>query len=90
MIKKMPLKKLRRRRLEMRITQKRLAEYLGVTPQFYSEVERGLNVLSYRNALLIARFLDTTTDALFREAFEHAYEEELQERWEHAHPRTGS
>lgn len=85
--KKMPLAKLRRRRIQMRVTQKTMARRLQVTPQFYSEIERGLNVLSYQNALIIAEFLDTTTDDLFKEAFDHLYEEEQQRQWDKEHPR---
>lgn len=84
--KKMPLAKLRRRRIQMRVTQKTMARRLQVTPQFYSEIERGLNVLSYQNALIIAEFLDTTTDDLFKEAFDHLYEEEQQRQWDKEHP----
>ena len=85
--KKMPLNKLKRRRMQMRVTQKTMARRLQVTPQFYSEIERGLNVLSYQNALIIAEFLDTTTDELFKEAFDHLYEEDRQRQWEKDHPR---
>ena len=64
-----PLTKLKRLRKELRITQSMVASFLGVTPQFYSLIERGENVLSYKNALKLAIFFNTSTDELFKEDF---------------------
>lgn len=86
MQKTIPLKKLRRTRIQNGYRQKDLARQLQCTPQFYSEIERGINVLSYQNALLIADFLETTTDELFKEPFEHLKELDRQKRWEADHP----
>jgi len=66
---KVPLKKLRKIRRDLKINQTMVAEFLGVTTQFYSQVERGINVLSYSNALKIAVFFNTTPDELFKEDF---------------------
>lgn len=59
------LYKLRKLRKDMMITQAEVAEYLGVTSQFYGQVERGVNVLSYENALKLARYFHTNSDDLF-------------------------
>lgn len=66
---KVPLKKLRKIRRDLKINQAVVAEFLGVTTQFYSQIERGINVLSYNNALKIAVFFNTTPDELFRDDF---------------------
>lgn len=87
MQKTIPLKKLKRIRIQKGFKQKDIAAQLQCTPQFYSEIERGINVLSYQNALLIADFLDTDTDTLFKEAFDHLREEERQREWEIFHPK---
>lgn len=87
MQKTIPLKKLKRIRIQKGFKQKDIATQLQCTPQFYSEIERGINVLSYQNALIIADFLDTDTDTLFKEAFDHLREEERQREWEIFHPK---
>ncbi len=84
-MKKRPLKTLKARRKALGITQRILADRLGVTPQFYSELERGLNVLSYRNALIIANMLDTTTDELFKDEFDKLDKENIEREWEKFH-----
>lgn len=66
---KIPLRKLRRIRRELRVTQSMVAERLNVTTQFYSQIERGVNVLSYSNAIKIAKYFNTTPDELFKEEF---------------------
>ena len=66
---KTPLKKLRKVRKNARVNQARLAEFLGVTPQFFSLLERGENTLSYHYALEIAKFFDMTPDELFKDDF---------------------
>lgn len=63
------LKNLRKIRKKYRVTQKRVAEYLDISTQFYSQLERGVNELSYYNAFKIAKFFDTTPDELFKEDF---------------------
>lgn len=72
-----PLRKLRRIRLEEKCTQKRCADYLGVSMQYYSQIERGINTLSYPNALKLALFFNTTTDELFKEDYAD-YDETMQ------------
>lgn len=84
-MKKKPLKTLKSRRKALGVTQRILADRLGVTPQFYSELERGLNVLSYRNALIIANMLDTTTDELFKDEFNQLDKENIAREWEKFH-----
>lgn len=60
-----PLRKLKKLRTDSRIPQKKLASVLNCSIQFYSQLERGVNTLSYENACLLAGFFDTTPDALF-------------------------
>lgn len=67
---KFPLKTLRCIRVEKGITQMDIAKQLGISLQFYSQIERGINNLSYKNAIIIADYLGTTTDELFKNDFE--------------------
>lgn len=55
-----------------------MAEHLNISLQFYSQIERGVNRLSYKNALKIAEYLNCSTDELFKEDFKGA---ELQLRF---------
>ena len=64
-----PLETLKNKRVEKGITQTAIAENLGISLQFYSQIERGINTLSYANALRIAEFLGCTTDELFKRDF---------------------
>lgn len=79
---KIRLKKMRKVRRELRINQTMVAEFLGVTTQYVSLLERGENMLSYNNALKIAKFFNTTPDDLFKEDFLNAniHLKELEER----------
>lgn len=61
------LRKLKRMRTDAKIPQKKLASVLNCSIQFYSQLERGINTLSYENACLLANFFETTPDALFLE-----------------------
>lgn len=65
-----PLETLRKIRIERGVTQTEIAENLGISLQFYSQIERGINTLSYSNAIKIAKYLGVTTDELFKEEFE--------------------
>ena len=65
-----PLETLRRIRTEKGVTQTEIAENLGISLQFYSQIERGINTLSYANAIKIANYLGVTTDELFKKEFE--------------------
>lgn len=60
-----PLHTLRTLRKKQHVTQSRLADYLNVSVQYYSQMERGINLLNYANACKLARFFNTTPDALF-------------------------
>ncbi len=71
---KIPLRKMKKVRRELRINQSRVAEFLGVTTQYFSLLERGENTLSYNYALQIAKFFNTTPDDLFKEDFINANE----------------
>ncbi|MEY8379490.1 helix-turn-helix transcriptional regulator [Ileibacterium valens] len=61
------LYKLKDLRTENDVTQSQIANILDVSPQFYSTVERGLNRLSAKDAILIARYFNTTVEQLFAE-----------------------
>lgn len=66
---KIPLKKMRKIRRDLRVNQSMVANFLGVSTQYFSQLERGINVLSYNNALKIAKYFGTTPDDLFKEDF---------------------
>ncbi|HYF77367.1 MAG TPA: helix-turn-helix transcriptional regulator [Symbiobacteriaceae bacterium] len=57
------LKELRERKS---LLQKDVAEHLGVSVQYYNEIENGRRP-SFRLALLIADFFEVPVDQLFRE-----------------------
>ena len=71
--KRRPLHKLRKVRLAHSVTQQQIADKLGCTLQFYSQIERGINTLSYDYALRIALYFGMTPDELFFEEFEDLY-----------------
>ena len=58
----------RRTGLELK-NEKDIADYLGITVQFYSQIERGINTLSYANAIQIAAWFGMTTDELFEKDY---------------------
>lgn len=58
-------------------TQLELANVLGVSPQYISALERGLNELTYYDAYLLSKHLGKTPDELF---FNDAKNREIQER----------
>lgn len=67
-----PLKVLKMTRIKKGVTQLEMAEHLNISLQFYSQIERGVNRLSYKNALKIAEYLNCSTDELFKEDFKGA------------------
>ena len=75
--KKAPLYKLRKARLEHHLTQGDVAYILGCTTQFYSQIERGINVLSYDYAVRLALMFQTTPDELFFEQFKYMHVQKL-------------
>lgn len=64
-----PLRKLKRVRRSFGTTQKMIAEFLNITPQFYSQIELGKNTLSYELAIQISAYFGTTPDELFANDF---------------------
>lgn len=64
-----PLRKLKRVRHSFGTTQKMIAEYLNITPQFYSQIELGRNTLTYDLAIKISAYFGTTPDELFANDF---------------------
>lgn len=73
----MPLFKLRKTRLKHNLTQEDVAYILGCTTQFYSQIERGINVLSYDYAVRLALMFQTTPDELFFEQFKYLHIKKL-------------
>lgn len=58
-------KKLRKIRRYNDLTQERLAEMLGVSVEFVSNMERGVNAPSFETIEKIARAFDLTVSELF-------------------------
>lgn len=59
------LDKLRAMRKKTNLTQAEMASKLGISKQFYSQLERGERRLSYEMALAIANIFNTTPDKIF-------------------------
>ncbi len=59
------LEKLRVMRENRRLTQLEVASKLGISKQYYSQLERGDRRLSYDMALRIAKIFNTTPDQIF-------------------------
>ena len=62
-----PLERLKEVRLSWNCTQRMVANYLGVSHQYYSGMERGVNSLRAEYAIMIARFFNLSCDDLFSE-----------------------
>ena len=71
--KKLPLTVLRKTRLKNNLRQKDIAYVLGCTTQYYSQLERVINVLSYDYATRLALMFNTTPDELFFEEYKKVY-----------------
>lgn len=69
MEKRTKLNKLIKMRKQYNVTQSQVAQILNCTTQFYSQIERGVNTLSYTNAVKIADFFDCKPDDLFYDEF---------------------
>lgn len=63
------LYKLRALRKKSHINQADMASRLNICGQYYSQIERGMRVLSYNDARTLARVFNMTTDELFEEDF---------------------
>lgn len=57
--------KLKFKRHEKNLTQKELAEIIGVTSQSVSDYERGKTIPNYTNMIKISEILDTPVSELF-------------------------
>lgn len=75
------LSQLRKERKRLGITQVELSEILGVTPQYISALERGLNELTYYDAYKIARYMGQLPDSLFLDDAKERRNQEIQ-AWE--------
>lgn len=60
---------LREKRVQANLSQSDVADVLGVTKQCYSQMERGIQALSYKCARTLARMLNTTTEDLFEKDY---------------------
>lgn len=65
------LYKVRKLRKQAHISQKDVADVLGITTQYYSEMERGLHPLTYSDARTIARMLHKPMEELFEQDFKN-------------------
>lgn len=65
-LKKIFGKKLRRIRRGKDLTQEQLAEAIGVTPEFLSNMERGVNGASFETLEKLSRVLEVPVDEFFR------------------------
>ena len=63
------LNTLRKLRIKNKVKQADIAYFIGVTTQYYSQMERGINLLSYKHALQIAAYFDKSPDELFQADF---------------------
>lgn len=57
-------KKLRELRLEKNVTQKEVADAIGVTVSAYSNYEQGIREPSYTVLILICKYFDISSDYL--------------------------
>ena len=62
---------LRKIRKEANMSQDEVAGRLNISRQYYSQIERGLNTLSYNDARSLARIFHTTCEELFDEDFKN-------------------
>ena len=62
-----PPSELMKKRLAHKLTVRTVAETLGISQGYVSELERGLAVCSVKIALKLAKFYGTTVEALFSE-----------------------
>lgn len=72
---------LKKERERQHVTQAELARVLGVTPQYISALERGLNELTYYDAYIIAKYLKVHPDDIFLEDAKQRKQQEI-ELWE--------
>ena len=54
--------RIRRQRVYRKPTQEKIASLLGVTPNFYSKVERGIHGLSYESLIQLSKILGVSVD----------------------------
>jgi transcriptional regulator with XRE-family HTH domain len=70
-------KKIGRRLQEYRkkkgLTQEQLAEKIGVSRNYLSAVERGINALSYEKLIEAVNCLDCSADDIFQDVINHGY-----------------
>lgn len=55
---------LRERRLELRLTKRRVADGAGISEEFYCHIERGTRKASLETVVALAEFLCLSVDAL--------------------------
>lgn len=55
---------IKQRRLELKLSQKAVADYLGITQQAYSKYENNLNSFNFETALKLGEILNISLDEL--------------------------
>ena len=57
--------KLRQMRLEKKYTMQNMADMLGISKSFYSQIEKGNRTLTYKMAVSIAKIFNKKPDYIF-------------------------
>lgn len=57
--------KLRKMRLEKKYTMQNIADMLGISKSFYSQIENGNRTLTYKMAVSIAKIFNKKPDYIF-------------------------
>ena len=65
-------KRLQEQRIAKKLTQEELAEIIGVTPNYLSAVERGINLLSYEKLVSAINYIGCSADDIFCDVVEHS------------------
>lgn len=55
---------IRKRRTQLNLSQKKIADYLGITQQAYSKYEKNLNSFNFETALKLGEILEISLDEL--------------------------
>ena len=67
--------KLKELRMQKKMTSKRMAEQLGISIPFYSQIENRQRRLSYDMAVRIAHIFKTKPDKIFYDEYKQDYNE---------------
>lgn len=68
--------RIRKRRNKLKLTQEKVAERVGISPQHMSNIERAISIPSTEVVMRLAIALDTTPDEFLVGAVKHTTDEE--------------